>query len=166
MRVFGHKHQTPAHRRSCGVSTSDKKICHRHDKILLVKIWVLLARFLSNEIHKVNMYSLYQHNTIKNSLSAWFNFKNLKTKWRLPYSDLVQTAHFHLPPEYIDYYSKEDHWKIAYLVALFADEKGVNKPSAVVCIQSLLKRIDQLRHLFSTLDNIVYNNPFVFQEWT
>ncbi len=91
--------------------------------------------------------------------------KNI-TKWRSPYSDLVQTAHFHLPPEYIDYYSKEDHWKIAYLVALFADEKGVNKPSAVVWIQRLLKRIDQLRHLFSTLDNIVYNNPFVFKERT
>ncbi len=94
----------------------------------------------------------------------WINSKN--SKWRLTYSDLVQTANFHLPPEYFDYYSKGDHWKIAYLIVLFADEKGVNKPSAVVWIQSPQKRIDQLHHLFSTLDNIVYNNPFVFQERT
>ncbi len=166
VRVFGHEHQSPAQSRSCGVSTSNKQICHRHHKILLMKIWVLLARFLSNEIHKMN--SLYQHNKIKNSFkitSAWLN-KLKNSKWRLTYSDLVQTANFHLPPEYFDYYSKGDHWKIAYLIVLFADEKGVNKPSAVVWIQSPQKRIDQLHHLFSTLDNIVYNNPFVFQERT
>ncbi len=53
-----------------------------------------------------------------------------------------------------------------YLFALFTDEKGVDKPSAVMWIQSLQKPTDQLRHLLSILQNIVYNNLFVLQEWT
>ncbi len=83
VRVFGHEHQTPAQSRSCGVSTSNKQICHRHHKILLMKIWVLLARFLSNEIHKMNsLYHIIRLKTLsKLQVLDWINSKTRNEGW-------------------------------------------------------------------------------------